>query len=486
MSQEILSLHPQRIWYYFSEILKIPRPSKKEDKIARYLLDFAEEHKLKTLRDDTGNILIRKPACRGYEDRKMVCLQSHIDMVGEKNSNIKFDFEKDPIEAYVEDGWIKARGTTLGADDGIGVAASLAILESDSIEHGPLECLFTVDEETGMTGAFGLQSGFLKSEILLNLDSEDEGQLFIGCAGGKDTTIEIPYLKESVPDDMSSFLIKVSGLKGGHSGDDIEKGLGNACKILNRLLWNAAGNFGLRLSKFDAGNLRNAIAREGHAIVATPVSNGKDLVSYVSSFNQTLKDEYKVTEPGLKIEISPTDLPSYLIDKKTQSNLLNALYACPHGVIAWSMEIPDFVETSTNLASVKTEENLFKITTSQRSSVESAKKDIGDRVAATFSLTGGKIISSDGYPGWTPNPGSEIVAVTEGAYKDLFKKDPEVLAVHAGLECGLIGSRYPEMDMISYGPEIKGAHSPDERLQIESTQRFWELTLEVLKRIPKK
>ncbi len=486
MSQDILALQPERIWYYFAEILKIPRPSKKEEKIAAYLLDFGEKHDLETLRDETGNILIRKLATKGYEDRKMVCLQSHIDMVGEKNANKKFDFENDPIEAYVEDGWVKAKGTTLGADDGIGIAAQLAILESDAIEHGPIECLFTVDEETGLTGAFGLEPGFLKSEILLNLDSEDEGQLFIGCAGGKDTSIEIPYLKESVPADMSSFIIKVSGLKGGHSGDDIEKGLGNANKILNRLLWNTSKDYGLRISKFDAGNLRNAIAREGHAIVAVPVDYGKDLVEYVTGYNKTLRAEFKVTEPDLKIEISPASQPAFLIDKKTQSNLLNALYACPHGVIAWSMDIPDFVETSTNLASVKTESIVFKITTSQRSSVESAKKDVGDMVAATFALTGAKIVSSDGYPGWTPNPGSEIVAITEASYKELFKEDPEVLAVHAGLECGLIGDKYPQMDMISYGPEIKGAHSPDERLQIESTQRFWKLTLDVLKKIPKK
>lgn len=484
MYEDILNLEPKRIWKYFTEILQVPRPSKQEEKIAEYILAFGKERDLETLRDKVGNILIRKTATTGYENRKSVCLQSHIDMVCEKNADIPFDFSKDPIDAYVDGDWIKARGTTLGADDGIGIAAQLAILDADDIEHGPIECLFTVDEETGLTGAFGLEPGFLKSDILLNLDSEDEGQLFIGCAGGKDTVIEIPFLKEEMLTDQASFIIKVSGLKGGHSGDDIEKGLANANKILNRILWNAANDYQLRLRTFKGGNLRNAIAREAEALVVVPRDHGKELVDFVNAFAKDAKAEYKITEPGMKIDISPADMPAWLVDKTTQKNLLNSVYACPHGVMAWSREIPDFVETSTNLASVKMKDNSFEITTSQRSSVESAKKDIADMVAATFRLTGAKITQGHGYPGWTPNPNSEIVSITEKSYKELFKEDPEVLAVHAGLECGLIGDKYPGMDMISYGPEIKGAHSPDEKLQITSTKRFWELTLDVLKRIP--
>jgi dipeptidase D len=486
MAHEILQLLPKRVWFYFMEILNTPRPSKKEEKIAKYILDFGKTQRLETLQDEVGNILIRKPATLGFENKKSTCLQSHIDMVCEKNSNKKFNFDTDPIQAYIDGDWITADGTTLGGDDGIGVATQLALLEANDIEHGPIECLFTVDEETGLTGAFGLKPGFLKSEILLNLDSEDEGQLFIGCAGGKDTTIEIPYLKDKANHEDISFKISVSGLTGGHSGDDINKGRANANKILTRVLWNAAMDYQLQLSKFDGGNLRNAIAREAYAIVVLPGKFGNDLISYVCGLKEIIGAEYKKTEPKLKLDISPVDLPSYVIDPTTQQNLLNSLYACPHGVIAYSMDIPGFVETSTNLASVKTKENAFLITTSQRSSVESAKEDICAMVKATFSLAGAKISQGDGYPGWTPNPNSEIVKITAAAYKNLFKEEPEVLAVHAGLECGLIGDKYPNMDMISFGPDIRGAHSPDEKLHIASTQRFWELTLEVLKNIPDK
>lgn len=486
MNEELLKLQPGNVWHYFREILEIPRPSKKEEKIAAYLLEFGKKHQLETIQDETGNILIRKPATKGFEDRKTTCLQSHIDMVGEKNSDKAFNFETDPIESFIEDGWVKAKGTTLGADDGIGIAAQLAILESNDIEHGPLECLFTVDEETGLTGAFGLKPDLLKSEILLNLDSEDEGELFIGCAGGRDTVVEIPYLKEDTPSDLVAYLINVSGLVGGHSGDDIQKGRGNAVKILNRLLWNAANLFQIRISKIEAGKLRNAIAREGYAIVTVPKKHSYELVKYTEEFEKKVKKEYKITESKLKIAIIETKIPEFLIDKTTQKNLLNAIYACPHGVIAWSQEIPNFVETSTNLASLSMLDNVLKITTSQRSSVESAKKDICDMVAATFRLASAKITQPDGYPGWTPNPDSEIVRITEESYKKLFNEDPKVLAIHAGLECGLIGDKYPGMDMISFGPTIKGAHSPDERLDIHTVEKFWELTLDVLKKIPKK
>lgn len=487
MNTELLTLKPDKLWYYFTEILKIPRPSKHEEKIAGYIVDFANSHKLEVHKDEIGNILIRKPATAGMEKVKSVVLQSHIDMVCEKNNDVEHDFFKDEIQAYIDDdGWVKAKGTTLGADDGIGIAAQLAILAADNIQHGPIECLFTIDEETGLTGAFGLKPDFLKSNILLNLDSEDEGELFIGCAGGKDTLIEMDFSKDNIDDNYKAFKVNVTGLTGGHSGDDIQKGRGNANKILNRLLWNCSDLFKIRISEFNGGNLRNAIAREAYAIIAVQKNYSENIISYVEEFNDIIRTEYKITEPKLKVSIHNTDLPAFLIDKKTQDNLLNSIYACPHGVIAWSQEIPNFVETSTNLASVKTEEKTIKITTSQRSSVESAKKDIGDMVASTFRLTGANVVHTDGYPGWKPNPDSEIVRITEKLYKDIFKEEPKVLAIHAGLECGLIGDKYPEMDMISYGPTIKGAHSPDERLNIKTVEKFWDLTLEVLKNIPEK
>jgi dipeptidase D len=485
MDTQIIQLKPAGLWHYFNEILQIPRPSKKEGKIIEYLLAFGKEHNLETLRDEIGNVLIRKPATKGDEGLKSVVLQSHIDMVCEKNSDVDHDFDNDPIEAYIEDGWVKARGTTLGADDGIGVAAQLAILAANNIEHGPIECLFTIDEETGLTGAFGLKPGFLNSEILLNLDSEDEGELYIGCAGGKDTIITIPYIIEKVESGYSFLKIQVSGLVGGHSGDDIQKGRGNANKLLNRLLWTAANDFGIRLVEFDGGNLRNAIAREAFAIVGVPESNETTFKDFINSYNNIIRAEYKVTEPELEIAFSEAESQGYFMDMVSQGKLLNSLYACPHGVIAWSAEIPNFVETSTNLASVKMKDGEIFITTSQRSSVESAKDDVCNMVASVFRLADAQIEHTDGYPGWTPNPVSEVLSITEDAYERLFNVKPKVLAIHAGLECGLIGDTYPKMDMISFGPTIKGAHSPDERLNIETVQKFWDLTLYVLKNIPK-
>ncbi|MCK4638190.1 MAG: aminoacyl-histidine dipeptidase, partial [Bacteroidales bacterium] len=398
--------------------------------------------------------------------------------------DIVHDFDRDPIQAWIDGEWVKAKGTTLGADDGIGIAAQLAILESNDIEHGPIECFFTIDEETGLTGAFGLKSDLLKSNILLNLDSEDEGELFIGCAGGKDTLANLHFSKENVPDNITALKITVGGLKGGHSGDDIQKGLGNANKILNRLLWNATNRYDMRLSVFDGGNLRNAIAREAYAIVTVPAKFQNELLKYVEDFEKTIQKEYKITEPDLKVKAYSTQTPEFLIDITSQNKLLNAVYACPHGVIAWSAEIPNFVETSTNLASVKALKDEFLITTSQRSSVESAKKDICDMVASVFKLAGAKVKHTEGYPGWKPNPDSEIVEITENSYKKLFNQQPKVRAIHAGLECGLIGHTYPKMDMISFGPTLRGVHSPDERLDIKTTKKFWDLLIDVLKSIP--
>jgi dipeptidase D len=484
MNEELLKLQPDRLWYYFTEILKIPRPSKKEEKIINYLLEFGKAYQLETLQDETGNVLIRKPATPGMENLKMVVLQSHVDMVCEKNSDVEFDFNNDPIQTQIENGWVKAKGTTLGADDGIGIAAQLAILEANNIEHGPIECLFTIDEETGLTGAFGLKPGFLKGKILLNLDSEDDGELFIGCAGGIDTVVSFPLLKMTVPDAHEYFRLHVRGLLGGHSGDDISKGRGNANKILNRMLWHGMNHYGLQIAYVDGGNLRNAIAREALAIIAIPSKHTDEFKNYIKHFTKDVKAEFRVTEPDLGIAIESTDKPEYVLDNTLQNQLINAIYACPHGVIAWSAEIPNFVETSTNLASVKFEKDRILVTTSQRSSVDSAKVDIANMVASVFRLAGAEVKHSDGYPGWTPNPHSEIVEITRQEYMRLFNEEPKVLAIHAGLECGLIGDVYPEMDMISYGPTIKGAHSPDERLKIATVDKFWKLTLEVLKKIP--
>lgn len=485
MNNVLKGLKPERIYHYFEEICQIPRPSKKEEKIAAYIVEFGKKNNLETIVDKTGNIIIRKPATSGMEGLKSVVLQSHIDMVCEKNSDTEHNFDTDPIQPFIAGEWIKAKGTTLGADDGIGVAAQLAILESTDIAHGPIECLFTVDEETGLSGAFGLDPTILKSTILLNLDSEDEGEIFIGCAGGIDTVVTLPCTMQDGIADAKGYNVKVSGLKGGHSGDDINKGLGNANKILNRLLWESSKLFGIKVASFNAGNLRNAIAREGEAIVAIPAAKAGEFEAFVVKYNDTVRAEYNITEPGLSVEAPIAENPQKVMSDDTQMNLLNSLYACPHGVIAMSQSIANFVETSTNLAAIRTRKDHIEITTSQRSSVESEKYDVANMVASVFNLAGGKSVHGEGYPGWTPNPNSEILEISKIAYEKLFGKSPKVLAIHAGLECGLIGEKYPKMDMISYGPTIKGAHSPDERLNIDTVQKFWDLSIEILKNVPK-
>ncbi len=484
MTNPIQNLQPGRMWHYFYEICQVPRPSKKEEQIALFLKAFAAKHKLECHLDEAGNVLIRKPATPGYEKRKAVILQSHLDMVCEKNTDTVFNFDKDPIQPWIDGDWVKAKGTTLGADDGIGIAASMAILEATDIPHPALEALFTVDEETGLTGAFALKPDQLKGRILINLDSEDEGQLFIGCAGGKDTVATLELKTEPAPADHIAYKVGITGLKGGHSGDDIHKGLGNAVKLLNRFLWNSAVEFKARIAEMDAGNLRNALAREGFATVLVPRELAVDFEKAIGKYHEVLTDELHVTEPDLRFFFEKAEIPSLVIEAALQHKLLNVLYACPHGVIAMSREIQNFVETSTNLASVKIKEEKIIITTSQRSSVESSKKDVTDMVASVFKLAGASVEHSSGYPGWKPNPDSEILRITVDSYRRLFHQEPQVLAIHAGLECGLVGAIYPGMDMVSFGPTIKGAHSPDERLNIPSAIKFWELTLDVLKNVP--
>lgn len=484
MNEMLYELKPERLWFYFGEVLRIPRPSKKEEKIIEYLVKFGNKHGLETLRDQVGNVVLRKPATKGYEKAPWVCLQGHVDMVCEKDPESSHDFDKDAIETYIEDGWLKAKGTTLGADNGIAVATMLALLEANDIGHGPLECLFTIDEETGLTGAFGLDPELLKSRILLNLDSEDDGEFFIGCAGGKDTVIEIPYKKDPVPAGYETLRVKVSGLQGGHSGDDIHRNRGNANKILNRFLWESNKKYGIRLASFDGGNLRNAIARDAVAVFLIPDGYAKAVVHDLESYQDEIRFEFRVSEPELKIMIELFEKPDFVFDKITQDYLLNALYACPHGVMAWSQDIPNFVETSTNLASVKLQNGTLRIATSQRSSIESAKEDVCQMVASVFSMIPGvQIVHSDGYPGWAPNPNSKVLDLCVRSYEELFGQMPVVRAIHAGLECGLIGDKYPGMDMISYGPTMRGVHSPSERLEISTVEKFWNLTLELLKKI---
>jgi dipeptidase D len=484
---EIVKLKPIEVWKYFNEILQIPRPSKKEEKIIAYLVEFGKKHNLETFKDDAGNVLIKKPATKGMESIESAVLQSHIDMVCEKNSDVEHDFYNDPISAFVEGDWVRAKGTTLGADDGIGIAAQLAILASKSIKHGPIECLFTVDEETGLTGAFEMKPGFFNSKILINLDSEDEGELFIGCAGGVDTSITFAYDTVNVPSNYKAYKLSVTGLKGGHSGDDIDKGLGNSVKIINRFLWRGTNKFDLRLTSIDAGNLRNAIPREAFALFVIHEDDEGGMLEMLNALIKEVYGELHFTEPNLKISIEATSLPEWVIDEPTQFDLLNSLYACPHGVIAMSRQIPGLVETSTNLASVKfIQDNQILVTTSQRSSVDSAKTDIAGMVESVFRMANANVVHSGGYPGWTPNTDSKILNITKKSYKKLFGNEPVVRAIHAGLECGLFLEKYQYLDMISFGPTIKGAHSPDERLNIETTQKFWELLLEVLENIPKK
>ena len=477
-------LSPKDIWTYFYEITQVPRPSKKEEKIIEYLMKFGKIHVLESKKDNIGNVLIKKPSTPGMESRIPVVLQSHIDMVCEKDTDIEHDFDKDPIIPEIHGDWVKAKGTTLGADDGIGIAAQLAILASDDIEHGPLECLFTVDEETGLTGAFNLQEDFFDGKILINLDSEDEGELFIGCAGGVDTIATMRFNKKTIPAHSVAYKVSVSGLKGGHSGDDIEKERGNANILLARFLLLATETFSIRLATFDGGNLRNAIPRNGYAVITIREDSEDRFLQAFDAFFSNVKSEFKHSDPNLRMEIESHAIPDYVINKKVHHRLLRAFIGCPNGVISMSTEITGLVETSTNLASVKMQNNDIIVTTSQRSSVKSRKDYIAHAVCSVFELAKAQVRHTDGYPGWSPDMNSDILQITQSAYEKLFHQKPLVRAIHAGLECGLFLEKYPYLDMISFGPTIKDAHSPNEKLHIESTQKFWDLLVEVLKNIP--
>ena len=475
------------VFRYFEEICQVPRPSKKEGKIIAYLQDFGKKHGLEIRTDEAGNILMKKPATPGMENRKTVALQAHMDMVCEKNNDVQHDFLTDPIETVVEGEWMKAKGTTLGADNGIGIATALAVLTDESLVHGPLECLFTVDEETGLTGAFALKDGFLHSDILLNLDSEDEGELFIGCAGGVDSVGEFSYQEVAVPDGYFCARVQVKGLQGGHSGGDIHLGRANANKLLARFLNQLRKKYEVYLCGIDGGNLRNAIAREASAVIAFPEEDKHAIRADLNIFAAEVEREYAVSDPGVQFLLESEAPCKLAIEPEVARRVLMAIQALPHGVIAMSQDIPGLVETSTNLASVKMKPgHIIRIETSQRSSITSAKEDIAATVRTVFELAGAVVSHSEGYPGWKPNTHSEILEIATESYQRLFHTEAKVKAIHAGLECGLFLDKYPTLDMISFGPTLQGVHSPDERMHIPSVERFWLHLVDILKNIPEK
>lgn len=484
MSKEILHLEPKALWKNFYSLTQIPRPSRKEEKIREFIIRFGKNLGLETVVDEVGNVIIRKPATPGMEKLKGVILQGHLDMVPQKNSDKVHDFEKDPIETIIDGEWVKANGTTLGADNGMGVAAAMSILESKDIKHGPIETLFTTDEETGMTGATGLKPGVIKGDILINMDSEDEGELYIGCAGGTNGYFQFTYSEVAVPTGHLAFKVNITGLKGGHSGVDVHLERGNANKIITRLLWYGMHKHGTRLSAIDGGSLRNAIPREAFSIITLPKEQKDNFLKYINEFTQTVRRELSVVESSLKIEAIPIELPKFLIDEKTQHDLLYALYGCPNGVIRMSNEMKGLVETSTNLAIVKSENCVIKIQCLLRSSVDSAKDDLEQMMQSVFELAGASFVFDGKYPGWKPNPDSLILKTMLEIYYKKFGKTPEIRAIHAGLECGILGGSYPAWDMISFGPTIRFPHSPDEKVNIESVQKFWDFLVETLKNIP--
>ncbi|MFU8844489.1 MAG: aminoacyl-histidine dipeptidase [Bacteroidales bacterium] len=485
MNTKITGLEPKNVWKHFYSLTQIPRPSKKEGKIIEFVKNFGESLGLETLVDRVGNVIIRKPATPGMEDRKGVILQGHLDMVPQKNSDTKHDFEKDPIEAYVDGDWVKARGTTLGADNGMGVAAAMAVLESKELAHGPIEALFTIDEETGMTGANNLEPGLLKGDILINMDSEDEGELYIGCAGGIDTTVHFAYSEEPVPSGMQAFKLSVTGLKGGHSGLDIHLGKGNACLIMNETLQHAAHQFGLRLASIDAGSLRNAIPREAFAIVGVQESKVDDFLNFLPNTEREVQKRLVAIDPGVSINAETTSMPESLIDENTAQRFYTSVSACPNGVLARDKDMPDVVETSSNLAIIKSENKAIKISILTRGAVDAEKDKAAYKIAAVFSNQGADTKHHGSYPGWKPNIHSPILETMKRVYHEQYAKTPAVKVIHAGLECGILGAIYPHWDMISFGPTIRFPHSPDEKVQIGTVGKFWDFLVETLKEIPK-
>lgn len=484
MSQEIEQLEPRRIWNNFSKLNAVPRPSKKEERVIDFMLNFGRSLQLETFKDEVGNVIIRKEASVGMEDRKPITLQSHLDMVHQKNSATDFNFDTQGIEMYVDGDWVRAKGTTLGADNGMGVAAIMSLLESRDIPHPPLEALFTIDEETGMTGAMGLKGGILRGQILLNLDTEEDDEIDIGCAGGIDITATRDYEEETVPEGSIAYAISVKGLHGGHSGMDIHRGFGNANKIMNRLLFKSTEEFGIGVSQIDGGSLRNAIPRESFATVVLRADRKEDFEVKMSEWIKEIKNENSFIETNLEISLNKVEIPAKMMGKTAQDKILRAVYGAHNGVYGMSAAIPDLVETSNNIAKIEVKSGKISIGCLTRSSVNSAKTDLANSLKSVFELADCKVTLTGEYPGWSPNPNSEILEVLKDQYELLFDEQPQVVACHAGLECGILGKNYPDMDMISFGPTIKGAHSPDERVSISSVKKFWTFLVQILKNTP--
>ena len=486
MNSEIRKLQPEQLWNKFADLNAVPRGSKKEERVIAFMKDFGNNLGLETIEDEVGNVIIKKLATEGMEAKKTIVMQSHLDMVHQKNGDTNFDFDTQGIEMYVDGDWVKANGTTLGADNGLGVATIMAILESNDIAHPAIEALFTIDEETGMTGAMGLKGGLLQGEILLNLDTEEDDEIGVGCAGGIDITATRTYTEEDTAEIKVGFNITVRGLQGGHSGMDIHKGLGNANKLMNRLLFDGFENFGLRISEINGGSLRNAIPRESFAYVAIDAVHENAFEFEMQALAQDIKTEFKTMEPDLEIIVSKAEMPKKVMDLGVQEGLTRALYVAWNGVYRMSADIPDLVETSNNIARVIVKDGNIKIGCLTRSSVESSKMDLANTLRSAFELTGCEVEFSGSYPGWAPNMDSDILKVMSKLYEDMNGEKAHVAACHAGLECGILGTNYPEMDMISFGPTIFGAHSPDERASISSVQKYWKFVLEILKQIPSK
>lgn len=484
--EDILNLEPKKVWKYFHDITRIPHPSKKEKKIIEFMVRFGKEHDLETIVDETGNVIIRKPATSGMENRKGVILQAHLDMVPQKNNDKEHDFEKDPIDTVIDGDWVRADGTTLGADNGIGVAAAMSVLASRNLRHGPLEGLFTVDEETGMTGVFGLKKDLLKGDILLNLDSEDENELCVGCAGGMDISASLEYREEETPSGMTAYRIEAKGLKGGHSGVDIALGRANSNKLMFRFLMQAESDFGIRLAEAGGGNLRNAIPRESYSVVLVQTGKTGDFEQFTRDYEKMYRDEFTDTEPDLVFSFEKCGMPARVINAEDQYRIIRAAFACPNGVQRMSQAVKDLVETSNNMAIVKCAGGNFEVHNLCRSSVDSSKEATAWRIAAVFQLIGARINMSGGYPGWKPNMNSPILGTITDIYSRMFGEKPEIKAIHAGLECAIIGGTYPELDMISFGPTIRHPHSPDEKVNIPSVKKFYDLLCKTLEEIPLK
>lgn len=483
---EVKDLKPELIWKCFDEITKIPRPSCHEEQIREFLVKFAKDHDIEVETDKVGNVVMRKGATPGHENAPTVILQAHQDMVCEKNSGVDHDFMKDPIDTYIDGDWVKARGTTLGADNGIGVAAALAVMIDKSLVHGPLEALFTVNEEIGLEGAQNIGKGMIKGTMLLNLDSEDDGEIFVGCAGGIDTTATFKYHRSYTPENFNYLKVSVSGLLGGHSGGDIHLGRANANKVIARFIWECSTKWNITVCSFHGGNLRNAIPREAEAVFGIHSDHLEDVKRSLKRYAEDIRNEYKGVEPQMNLKIEARERPEICIDSDTSIALIRAIYSAPHGVISMSRDLEGLVETSTNLASVKmVDEDKIVITTSQRSSVESRKNDIAGQVEAHFNLAGAEVTHSDGYPGWAPNMDSKIMKISAEAYEELFGVKPAIKAIHAGLECGLFLDKYPNLDMVSFGPTMTGVHSPDEQLLIPTVEKFWRHLCRVLEKVAK-